>query len=245
MNRITKIVVAGGLALVMAVTVLGAGLVVSVASAQTPTPGAESGTATSLGENFWQFLADRLGVTLEQLVQAVRDAGRDTTAQGVTDGVLTQEQADTMNERLETWQPGQGGLPFGKGFGHGHGHGLGMLGGSAMLDAAADALGLTTAELMTELQSGQTLADIADAQGVSEDAVKQAMVDAAKSKVDQAVTDGRITQAQADEIKARIDDMAANLDLSQPFFFGRGGFHHGHGFWGAPPLAPDADDDAS
>jgi hypothetical protein len=110
-----------------------------------------------------------------------------------------------------------------------------MLGGPAVLDAAADALGMERADLVAELQSGKSLADVAAEQNVDVATVKQAMVDAAKAEVDLALEAGRITEAQADEIKARIDEMAASLDLSQPFL---GGLCPGKAFGFGVPEVP-------
>lgn len=69
----------------------------------------------------------------------------------VTDGSLTQSQADEVEARPE-------------GFGRG---GRGGRGGGGRIDvaAAAEALGTTEEELRTRTQAGSTLADIAEAKG--------------------------------------------------------------------------------
>ena len=62
-------------------------------------------------------------------------------------------------------------VPFG-----GHGRGFGLWGGSwTMFDAAAEALGLTPEEFFAELHAGQSLAEIAEEQGVEIEAVQDAI----------------------------------------------------------------------
>ena len=87
---------------------------------------------------------------------------------------------------MEDGFPDHGGFPGGEGPG-GHGHGFGF----ADLSTAADALGLTEDELRDRLEDGDSLADIAEAEGVTVDAVVQALVDAATAKIDEAVDAGR------------------------------------------------------
>lgn len=107
--------------------------------------------------------------------------------------------------------------------------GFGMFGGHgwASFDAAAEALGLTPEELFSELHAGNTLEEIAEAQGVDIDSVYDAMsasrVEAMKEAIQQAVEDGTITQAQADWLLEGLD---------QGYIPGRFGFGHGfgHGF---------------
>jgi hypothetical protein len=250
MNRITKLFVNRRLALVLpalllAMVALASGVVVAgIASAQSPTP-PPAPQGANLDEMFWDSLASRLGITLDQLQQAVKDAAKDTVTRALGENIVTQDQADRLNERIDQWQPGQGtplGAPFGKGFG-GPGHEFGLFGGQAVLDAAAQALGMTTADLTTELRSGKSLADVAQEKNVDANTVKQAMIDAAKAQVDQALQDGRLTEDQATQLKQRIDEAAASLDLSQPFpgpggFFGRGGDRGGPFFGPGQPPAP-------
>ncbi len=80
---------------------------------------------------------------------------------------------------------------------------LGMGSGDwTMFDTAAEALGLTPVELFTELHDGNTLEEIASAQGVDITNVQEAMnvarSAAMRQRIEQAVADGTMTQAQAD-----------------------------------------------
>lgn len=229
MKRISMVFIAGALALAVVLGGVGGSGVALAQGPTTPTT-PQQAPIHQAAQAFWQALANRLNVTLDTLTQAVRGAAKDVVAQAVTGGTLTQDQANTANSRIDQWQPGQGpGLPFfgerGRGgpgekgefgekggfgdFGHG-----GMMGG---LDAAAKALNMTTADLMTELRSGKTLAAVAQAKGVSADTVKAAIVADMKAKVDAAQQAGKLTADQATQAKQRIDTEAANWDLSQSF----------------------------
>ncbi|MEO6205921.1 MAG: hypothetical protein ABIO67_11155, partial [Mycobacteriales bacterium] len=115
----------------------------------------------------------------------------------VSDKTITQAQADkvatTLNEGLP--ERGRGG------------HGGGMRGPAHLdADAVAKVLGVTPAELRTQMRAGKTLAQIATAQGVSKDTLVADLVKAAEAELATAVKDGKITQAQADKIKPTLTD---------------------------------------
>ena len=213
------------------------------AFAQGPTPAPTTPTNT-IDQTFWQALANKLGITLDRLQQAVKDAAKEAIAGAVSNNRLTQSQADALNQRVDQWTPGQG-LPFGgrgseHGFGPGKGGGFEM-GGQAVLDAVAKALGMTTADLQTALQSGQTLSAIAQSKGVSADTVKAAIVAAKKAQVDADVQAGRLTADQATQIKQQIDQEAATETLDNMLHGGRGhgfGGPGGHDGPGAPGATP-------
>ena len=131
----------------------------------------------------------------------------------------------------------EGGLPFFGGGGH-HGGFGGIARGPASLDAAATYLGLTEAELHTQLESGKTLAEIAKDKGKTVDGLKKALTADTKAKLDAAVKAGKLTQAQADELLARMTDHLD--DLVNGTAAARARHRDGHGFgprW-ACPAAP-------
>ena len=78
-----------------------------------------------------------------------------------------------------------------------------------VLQVAATYTGLTRAQLVERLRAGQSLAQIATAQGKSVDGLKQALLSALRARVEAAVAAGRITPAQAQRLleraPARID----------------------------------------
>jgi hypothetical protein len=178
------------------------------ASAQTQTP-SQPQTATAAGALWNQFL-DKLAAALNTqraaLDSAITSAGASTADEAVQQGTLTQAQADALKARI---QAGDLGALFGGRGGFG-GHQLDGL-KPAMLDAAAKALNITTAELQTQLRGGQTLAQLAQAHNTTEQAVTSAALAAAKTQLDQAVSGSTLTQAQADAIYAQLQQQGANL----------------------------------
>ena len=80
----------------------------------------------------------------------------------------------------------------------------GPLGHEAFLSGVADYLGLTVNQLHTKIESGDTLAAIAKAQGKTVAGLKSAIVDLTKKQLDKAVAAKDLTQAQASQILSRI-----------------------------------------
>jgi len=126
----------------------------------------------------------------------------------VSNGTLTQAQADKVAGTLDSQLPlrGMGGMggPGSMGGMGGPGSRFGMMGMTQTHDAAAKALGMTSDELYTAVQSGKSLADIAKDQKVTVGSLVKAMVAAAESQLTTAVKDGTLTQAQADTMKSSL-----------------------------------------
>lgn len=102
----------------------------------------------------------------------------------------------------------------------GHRFGRIHLGG---LDAAAEALGMTTDELHTALRDGQTLAEIAADKGVDVDTLITKMVEAAVESIDAAVDAGDLDEARATEIKADLTERITALVNGEAPIGGPGG----------------------
>jgi len=127
----------------------------------------------------------------------------------VSDGSITQEQADEVATTLEAAD-----------LGGGHG-GPGAHGGGRSLAAAATALSMSEEDLRTALDAeGATLTSVAEAQGVSADTLIAALVDAEKTRIAQQVTDGDLTQEQADErladLETRVTDRVNSAHEDRP-----------------------------
>jgi uncharacterized coiled-coil protein SlyX len=75
--------------------------------------------------------------------------------------------------------------------------------------AVAGYLGLTPAELRTELRAGKSLAQIATEHDKTVAGLKSVILDAAKTRLDQAVAKGRLSAAQEQTI---LDRLSAHLD---------------------------------
>ncbi len=109
----------------------------------------------------------------------------------------------------------------------------------AELDAAAQALGMTTTELTTALQSGKTLEQVAQEKGVDFATVQAAMQKARdtemRTQIQQALSDGKITQDHANWLLEGLDK--GYLNGPGGFGFGFGG-PHGQGWGGTPNPQP-------
>ena len=183
--------------------------------------------------------ARQLGVEPSALSGALKKALGNRVDAAVAAGRLTKEQGDALKAKIQSGDfPLFGGPPH-DGFGH-FGH-FGHFGG---LDAAASYLGVTAAELGTELQGGKTLAQVATDHGKTADGLVQALADAAMTRLDAAVAAGRLTPAQESSILADMKQHLTDLVNGNggPGFgpgFGHGfgfdrGFHDGPAVFSAP-----------
>ncbi|QPC83159.1 hypothetical protein G4Y79_01935 [Phototrophicus methaneseepsis] len=145
------------------------------------------------------------------------------------------------NQDNANWGPGM--MMGGHGMmGNSFGQGMMWGDGEPMMLAVAEALGLEPDTLFTALQEGQTLAEIAETQGVDLDTVYDAMFVEAEAHMTALVEAGTITQEQADE---HLSWMRENI-ATMPMFSGNGfgpcmgeqagfgmmGNRHGHGMSG-------------
>jgi hypothetical protein len=69
---------------------------------------------------------------------------------------------------------------------------------------SAKTIGVTPKALVAELKSGQSIAEVAAAHGVSTQTVVNALSSAADAKISQAVTDHKLTSTQAAKIEAAL-----------------------------------------
>jgi len=222
MVKSKKIVIGIASLVVVAMLSIGAWVVLSptgLSFAQAPSPTAQPGQSTTekgvYNTFFWNSLASRLGVTLDKLKEAFLGASNDTIDQAVKDGKLTQDQANQMETDMQN-RANQGDLPGFGFFGFRHGRGSGGFGfergGFGMgkdLSSFAKALNMTETDLMTELQSGKTIAAVAQEKNVDLAQVKTSVLADYKANLDQAVQAGKVTQSQADQI---YNQFSSNFD---------------------------------
>ena len=157
-------------------------------------------------------------------VTAIKDALKGL----VTDGTLTQSQADEVATTLAEQLPrrGPGGGPGGRGPGAGV---------RLSPDVLAEATGASVEELRTALREGQTLAQVAEAHDVDRAELVRRLVAAAEARLAEEVADGDLTQAQADERKAGLQERVSALVDRAGGGKGPGGRgRHGHGLDGGP-----------
>jgi hypothetical protein len=168
--------------------------------------------------------AKQLGVTPSALSAALKKAIENRIDAAVAAGEITKAQGDELKSRIESGDFPLFGFPH-RGFGHGVFFGK--------LDAAASYLGITEAQLRSELDGGKTLAQVAKDHGKSVDGLVEALVAQLKQRLDADVAAGRITKTQEDqflaEAKQRITDFVNGK--------GPGGKRYGFRRFGAPPPA--------
>jgi hypothetical protein len=223
--------------LVGAVAVLVIGLIGSIALAQEATPEAEtpaqsetipdSNDVPSLrgfgrwgglgrhGDSNWlTYLAEALGITVDELEDAQERAYGAWLGDAVEQGQLTQEQADELlaTRALRAYVDKEAVL--------------------------AEALGMTVEELETAL-AAQSLSDLMTERSI-DTATLQANAQAAyEAAVQRAMADGVITQAQADEM---LNDLSFNQFGHGEFggHHGGRGRHGGRGGGFSLPEVPDS-----
>jgi hypothetical protein len=125
----------------------------------------------------------------------------------VDDGTITAAQADAVAADLAASLPEHG--PWGAGGTGGRHRHPGFDG-----EVLAGLLGIDVETLRSDLRSGQTVAEIAAAQGVDLQTVIDSLVAEAKAHLDLSVENGRLTQDEADarltEVSERITDFVNN-----------------------------------
>ena len=181
----------------------------------------------------WQTtFADDLGVSADDLVPAAKAATKATIDAAVAAGDLTQDVADRMNAAVDK-ADGNGCRLLGAAF-HGWGrHAAKVELGVDLFGAAATALDMTRAELVAALRSGDSLEEIATAEGKDYADVSQAVHDAAKANLDELVAADKLTQERADAFLEKLDKTLADGG------FPRGPWHRPfRGGPGAPDTTP-------
>ena len=155
-------------------------------------------TAKESGQSMEEIIAAQ-GLTTEEYEAALQAGLIAAANQAVTDGELTQEQADTIIANIES-----GNFGFGN---HNHGNG-----GSRWLsrgekrEIIAGVLGMTVEELEAAKESGQSMSEIIEAQGMTTEQYEAALQAALIEAANQAVSDGELTQEQADTIIANLEN---------------------------------------
>ena len=232
------------LVFITALSVLLIGLLASVVLAQTATPEAETDNSAtpaqglslrglhhgvmSSGSAHDAYLAEALGLTVEELQAARRQATAAYLADAVTAGDITQEQADLMLAKVAL---------------------NGVIDRHALL---AEGLGMTVEALTAALEGGQSLSDLMTAAGIDADTLQTNIQAAHEAAIARAVADGVITQAQADAVLAQESNgfgLFGGHGFGGHGFGGHGGGRRGHhgrgGSWGIPslPSTPDSGSD--
>jgi polyhydroxyalkanoate synthesis regulator phasin len=203
-------------------------------------------------------IATDLGIDMQDVVERLRQEALDAIDQQVADGNLTQERADSIKERIESFDL-EDGFPFGKhgprgeapeGFDDEHRGSRGFVEGLDLggfrghhgdgFEFFGD-LDIDLEELRGLLSSGMSLDDALSELGIDVDSLIAEAQEAALAHIDERVAAGEMTQDQADQLKEMIE----GFDISEGFPFGMRGFgsfdlrgfphHQGEGFFDGAP----------
>ncbi|HVE46205.1 MAG TPA: hypothetical protein VNA57_05620 [Acidimicrobiales bacterium] len=150
-------------------------------------------------------------VDVQKVVDALVAEARKHMAEKVAAGGLTQAQADqrlaTLTERISAFV-NKAGLRAGRHHGPGKGR---HPGGKVGLATAASTIGISEADLMAALRSGQSIADVARSRNVDVQKVVATLVTEVRKRLAEKVAAGELTQAQADERSANLDERITAL----------------------------------
>ena len=145
-----------------------------------------------------------------------------TASIGFPDGTITQTQADTVVETLVEARPER----------------HGRFGGGERLENLVEIMGIDAEVWIEGLEDGQTLAEIAAANGSSEAELTAVLVGEAEEHLADAVESGRLTQEEADERLVQMTERITDRVNGEGRFAGG---HFGRGFRGGPGFGGPAD----
>ncbi len=162
-------------------------------------------TGRQAGQTLAQ-IAEAEGVGRADLVDGLVDAAEERLAAAVADGNLTEDEAaeklaglaDKIDARVDA-EPGDR-----------------RAGGGERIQGLADTLGLSVEELRAASAEGQTLAEIAAAQGISEATLVDSLVAGLTEKVDAAVEAGRLDADEAAEKLVEAEERIAEAVNAEP-----------------------------
>ena len=119
----------------------------------------------------------------------------------VDDGTITADQAQAVADHMVENRPGRGGRGHGK------------FGGAVVTEL----LDIDRETLRAELQGGATLVEVAEANGVTEAELVDALVAHRTERIEQAVADGKLTADEAAEKTADLEErITARVNGERP-----------------------------
>lgn len=200
-----------------------------------------------------QTLAETLdanGIDRADAINAMTTAAETHIGEAVEAGRITQEEADArlaelpdhIEERLDA-DPSERGSrgkgqrgSKGKGQreGRGHGHAAEVF----------ETLGLDPDTVREGLQSGMSLAEVAEANGVSQEELVAALVSESMDRIDTAIEAGKITEEQAEEKTANLEERITERVTAEHGEHQERGERGERGRRGGPRHRSGADDNA-
>lgn len=184
----------GGLGLLVASGVIAFSAVSFTGVAQAQEPGDGAGLRRVRAEK----LAERLGISIEELRSDPKAARDQLIDRALANGRITAAQA----AELKAQEPGtiRRGLRAGA---------VRVL--RNVLDAAAQVIGIDRERVRVGLQGGQSLAQIAAANGVSRDALVSGLTSELRADIQRAQSEGRINAEMAARLLENLDERIARL----------------------------------
>lgn len=203
----------GALALTVGSLTGGAAIAGSAGAATTPDDSANTAAATTVVDDSESTTAGE-GVAPDD--QPGADGRHDRIVAAlqplIDDGTLTAEQAALVADALDSSGPTGTGAP------------RGWHVDDAVLATASEALGITPEELTAALADGQSIADIADTEGVDVQTVIDALVATYTERIEAGLADGTLTEEQA---TARLAELEAFVTAEVERVGGPGRDGHG------------------
>ncbi|MGH2456313.1 MAG: hypothetical protein ACRDHD_08665 [Candidatus Limnocylindria bacterium] len=230
--RIAKLLGAAGLLVTTAIvggTLIGSALAAPATSGSSTSVDAHGILGGAGGEYcdvFLETLATELGVSRDDLLPASQAAAIAAIDAAVEAGDLDEDRAASMKERIQAVSEAGCGFIGGLGKAFAAGAARGFV-HADVLDAAAAALGLDSADLIEQMADGASLEEIAAAEGVTYDTVTSAVIVAVQADLDAAVAEG-LDQDRADAVLERVQSWLDEGGEPGPGPFG-GRFGRGHG----------------
>lgn len=159
-------------------------------------------------------IAKEHGVSEKKLKGFIIDQRTKRIDEGVKAGRITAERAEKMKSNLEQRVSDMinGKAPMHKG--------LGMLGNKELLTL----LKVDAETLKNELKAGKTLVAIGNDHGVSEQQLKDFMINSMTQRIDKGVESGRISTEKAEQMKAKMEQRVSDIINGKGY---QAGYKHG------------------
>lgn len=208
--RFLKLGAAVGGALVLAgavvvVTASAAGIQVApFAASPSPKPSASPNAKTEYCTDFVNHLASNLGKKPADVQSAAQMAFDQTVDDAVKNGQLTQQRGTELKQKFAAGQLCSGTMGAIGATGKPGDHRPSAAIGEHYMADVATALGISPADLKSQLASGKSLKDIAAGKGMDEATFRTKFIAAVKADLDQQVAAGKVTSEQEQMILQRL-----------------------------------------
>jgi len=165
-------------------------------------------------QTFLGRVADKLGIGEDELRSAMTEAEQDAVDERVAKGKLTEEQGERIKERIQ--EEGLLGPAIRDAIGERVRQGARQHAQRLTTEAAATVLGMEPEELLDQLKDGKTPAEVAEAQGMTVDEFKTALLAQVQQELDALVAEEKLTEEQAETMYGGIEENIDRIVNAQP-----------------------------